>query len=180
MELEYIEVAPKVYMTLSELERIYGLSFDDVHELQEWICQCEDKYFNAHSVWKKLENTGLDKKLQSNEWLCTCIFRQQPNVFSQQVAGGIILCKDSSELNLGSICQWIVDKYGKMTVQALTARFNETFATRIPVSKIAEKLKTYGLWDILVTDSFDEYIDNLIISTDADMNVDDLLQEEFF
>lgn len=26
MELEYIEVAPKVYMTLSELERIYGLS----------------------------------------------------------------------------------------------------------------------------------------------------------
>lgn len=180
MELEYMEVAPKVYMTLSELERIYGLSLDDVHELQEWICQCEDKYFNAHSVWKKLENTGLDKKLQSNEWLCTCIFRQQPNVFSQQVAGGIILCKDSSELNLGSICQWIVDKYGKMTVQALTAQFNETFATRIPVSKIAEKLKTYGLWDILVTDSFDEYIDNLIIATDADIDVDDLLQEEFF
>lgn len=180
MELEYIEVAPKVYMTLSELERIYGLSLDDVHELQEWIRQCEDKYFNAHSVWKKLENTGLDKKLQSNEWLCTCIFRQQPNVFSQQVAGGIILCKDSSELNLGSICQWIVDKYGKITVHALTAQFNETFATRIPVSKIAEKLKTYGLWDILVTDSFDEYIDNLIIATDADMDVDDLLQEEFF
>lgn len=180
MELEYMEVAPKVYMTLSELERIYGLSLDDVHELQEWICQCEDKYFNAHSVWKRLENTGLDKKLQSNEWLCTCIFRQQPNVFSQQVAGGIILCKDSSELNLGSICQWIVDKYGKMTVQALTAQFNETFATRIPVNKIAEKLKAYGLWDILVTDSFDEYIDNLIIATDADMDVDDLLQEEFF
>lgn len=90
------------------------------------------------------------------------------------------MCKDSSELNLGSICQWIVDKYGKMTVQALTAQFNETFATRIPVSKIAEKLKAYGLWDILVTDSFDEYIDNLIIATDADMDVDDLLQEEFF
>ena len=90
------------------------------------------------------------------------------------------MCKDSSELNLGSICQWIVDKYGEMTVQALTAQFNETFATRIPVSKIAEKLKTYGLWDILVTDSFDEYIDNLIIATDADIDVDDLLQEEFF
>ena len=81
---------------------------------------------------------------------------------------------------LGSICQWIVDKYGKMAVQALTSKFNETFATRISVSKIAEKLKTYGLWDTLVTDSFDEYIDNLIISTDADIDVDDLLQEEFF
>ena len=180
MELEYIEVAPKVYMTLNELERIYGLSLEDIHNLQEWICQCEDKYFNAHSVWKKLADMGLDKNFQNNEWLCTCIFRQQPNVFSQQVAGGIILCKDSSELNLGSICQWIVDKYGKMAVQALTSKFNETFATRISVSKIAEKLKTYGLWDTLVTDSFDEYIDNLIISTDADIDVDDLLQEEFF
>ena len=180
MELEYIEVAPKVYMTLNELNRIYGLSLEDVHKLQEWICQCKNKYFNAHSVWQQLENIGLDKNLQHNEWLCTCIFRQQPNVFSQQVAGGIILCKDSSELNLASICQWIVEECGKMTVQALAAQLNETFATRVPVSKIAEKLKTYGLWDILVTDSFDEYIDNLIVSTDTDINVDDLLQEEFF
>lgn len=180
MELEYIEVAPKVYMTLNELERIYGLSLENVHKLQEWILQCEDKYFNAHSVWQQLENIGLDKNLQHNEWLCTCIFRQQPYIFSQQVAGGIILCKDSSELNLGSICKWIVDKCGKMTVQSLTAQLNETFATRIPVSKIAEKLKAYGLWDILVTDSFDEYIDNLIVSTDTDIDVDDLLQEEFF
>lgn len=180
MELEYIEVAPKVYMTLKELKRIYGLSLEDVHKLQEWIFQCENKYFNAHSVWQQLENIGLDKNLQHNEWLCTCIFRQQPYIFSQQVAGGIILCKDSSELNLGSICKWIVDKCGKMTVQALTAQFNETFATRIPVNKIAEKLKTYGLWDTLVTDSFDEYIDNLIVSTDTDIDVDDLLQEEFF
>lgn len=68
----------------------------------------------------------------------------------------------------------------EMTVQSLTAQLNETFATRIPVSKIAEKLKAYGLWDILVTDSFDEYIDNLIVSTDTDIDVDDLLQEEFF
>ena len=180
MELEYIEVAPKVYMTLNKLEQIYGLTLDDIHELQEWICQCEDKYFNAHSVWEKLENTKLKTKLHSNEWLCTCIFRQQPNVFSQQVAGGIILCKDSSELNLGSICKWIVDVYGKMTVQALTIQFNEIFATRIPTSKIAEKLKAFGLWDMLVTDSFDEYIDNLLITTDTDMDVDDLLQEEFF
>ena len=37
------------------------------------------------------------------------------------------------KLNLGSICKWIVDKCGKMTVQSLTAQLNETFATRIPV-----------------------------------------------
>ena len=38
------------------------------------------------------------------------------------------------------------------------------------------ELDKYGLWDILVTDSFDEYIDNLIVSTDADMDIDDLFQ----
>uniref|UniRef100_UPI000AA71442 hypothetical protein n=1 Tax=Clostridium sp. NkU-1 TaxID=1095009 RepID=UPI000AA71442 len=56
--------------------------------------------------------------------------------------------------------------------------FNDTFSTRIPVSKIAEKLKVYGVWDVLVTDSFDEYIDTLVINTD--MDEDDLFQEEFW
>lgn len=180
MELEYIEVAPKVYMTMSELERIYGISIEDVHKLQMWINRYDEKYFNARSVWNDLQQAGLVEMLQNNEWLCTCIFRQQATVFSLQVAGGIILCKDSGALNLGSICEWIIEKNGKMTVQALTAKFNEIFATRIPVSKIADKLKAYGKWDALVTDSFDEYIDNLIITTDADIDVDELLQEEFF
>ncbi len=180
MGLEYIEVAPKVYMTVSELEKIYGLSIENIYELQEWISHCDQKYYNAHSVWNELREAGLDKKLQENEWLCTCIFRQQQTVFSQQVAGGIILCKNSGELNLGAICQWLVEKNGKMSVQNLAATFNATFATRIPVSKIAEKLKSYGLWDVLVTDSFDDYIDRLLVVTEADMDVDDLLQEEFF
>ena len=180
MELEYIEVAPKVYMTLSKLERFYGLSLDDIHQLQDWIKQYEEKYFNAHSVWEKLENIGLDKKLQNNEWLCTCIFRQQLGVFSLQVAGGIILCKDSSELSLGAVCQWIFKKHGKLTVQNLTLKLNEIFATRIPARKIAEKLKACGLWEELVTDSFDDYVDNLIALTETNMDVDDLFQEEFF
>lgn len=180
MDLEYIEVAPRVYMTVSELEKIYGLSIEDIHELQKWINKYNRKYFNAHSVWDELKNEGLDKKLQENEWLCTCIFRQQPTVFSQLVAGGIILCKYGSDLNLGAVCQWIVETNGKMSVQNLTNTFNETFATRISVSKIAEKLKSYGLWDVLVTDSFDGYIDSLVATTRADMDVDDLLQEEFF
>lgn len=180
MDLEYIEVAPKIYMTLGELEKHYGLTIDDIQELQEWANQYEDKYFNAHSVWSELENMGLAKKLQNNEWLCTCIFRQQSSIASQQVAGGIILCKDSSELNLGAVCQWIVEKSGKLTVQNLTSKLNEIFATKIPVSKIAEKLKTFGLWEKIVTDSFDEYIDNLVASAETDLDVDDLFQEEFF
>ncbi|MDD3137806.1 MAG: DNA-directed RNA polymerase subunit alpha C-terminal domain-containing protein [Lachnospiraceae bacterium] len=180
MDLEYIEVAPRVYMTVTELERRYGMSIGDIHELQKWINNYNRKYFNAHSAWEELKKAGLENKLQENEWLCTCIFRQQPTVFSQQVAGGIILCKNGTELNLGAVCQWIVETNGKMSVQNLTNTFNEIFATRISVSKIAEKLKSYGLWDDLVTDSFDDYIDHLVVTTGADIDVDDLLQEEFF
>lgn len=178
--LEYIEVAPKVLMAMSEIERAYGITEYDIKLLQDWILGCKDKYFNAHSVWDKLKDDGLTEKLQNNEWMCTCIFRQQETVFSLQVAGGIILCKDSSELNLGLICKWFVESNGRMTIQNLTSMFNDTFSTRIPISKIAEKLKAYGVWDVLVTDSFDEYIDTLVINTETDMDEDDLFQEEFF
>jgi len=180
LTLEYIEVAPKVLMVMSEIERAYGITEYDIKILQDWILGCKDKYFNAHSVWDKLRDDGLAEKLQNNEWMCTCIFRQHETVFSLQVAGGIILCKDSSELNLGLICKWFVENNGRMTIQNLTGMFNDTFSTRIPVSKIAEKLKEYGVWDVLVTDSFDEYIDTLVINTETDMDEDDLFQEEFF
>lgn len=41
-------------------------------------------------------------------------------------------------------------------------------------------MKAYGLWEKFVTDSFDEYMDNLVIGTGAEMDEDDLFQEEFF
>ena len=114
-------------------------------------------------------------------WINQTLYLSQPMVeFDDSTYSSCTRADKDCKLNLGSICKWIVDKCGKMTVQSLTAQLNETFATRIPVSKIAEKLKAWGLGDILVTDSFDEYIDNLIVSTDTDIDVDDLLQEEFF
>lgn len=180
MALEYIEVAPKVLMAISEIQRAYGITEYDIKILQDWILSCKEKYFNAHSVWDKLRDDGLVEKLQNNEWLCTCIFRQQETVFSLPVADGIILCKDNSELNLGMICKWFVENNGRMTIQSLTSMFNDNFSTRVPISKIAEKLKAYGLWDVLVTDSFDEYIDTLVINAETDMDEDDLFQEEFF
>ena len=180
IELEYIEVAPKILMAMSEVERAYGITVNDVRTLQEWVLDCEDKYYNAHSLWNELLRVGLAEKLQNNEWMCTCIFRQQEVVASLQVAGGIILCRENSEFNIGSICKWLVEKNGRMTIQNLTALFNDTFSTRISVSKIAEKMKSYGLWDSLVTDSFDEYIDKLVIDTESEMDEDDLFQEEFY
>ncbi len=180
MDLEYIEVAPKVLMAMSEVEHTYGITVNCVRKLQVWVLDCKDKYYNAHSLWNELLKSGLVEQFQNNEWMCTCIFRQQEAVASLQVAGGIILCRENSELNFGSICKWLVEKNGRMTIQNLTKLFNDTFSTKVPVSKIAEKMKEYGLWDSLVTDSFDEYIDNLVINIDTEIDEDDLFQEEFF
>lgn len=180
MDLEYIEVAPKILMSISQVEYAYGITLSDVKKLQEWVLICEDKYYNAHSLWNKLSELDCSEKLQNNEWMCTCIFRQQVAIASLQVAGGIILCREYSELNFGLICKWLVEKHGRMTIQNLTSLFNDTFSTRVPVTKIAEKMKAYGLWETFVTDSFDEYIDNLVIGTDSEIDEDDLFQEEFF
>ena len=180
MDLEYIEVAPKILMSISQVEYVYGITISDVKKLQEWVLKCEDKYFNAHSLWNRLSESGFSEKLQNNEWMCTCIFRQQEAIASLQVAGGIILCREYSELNFGLICKWLVEKNGRMTIQNLTLLFNDTFSTRVLVSKIAEKMKAYGLWEAFVTDSFEEYIDNLVVNTDLELDDDDLFQEEFF
>lgn len=180
MDLKYIEVAPKILMSISQVEHAYGITLGDVKKLQEWVMTCEDKYYNAHSLWNEISKLDCAEKLQNNEWMCTCIFRQQDAIASLQVAGGIILCREYSELNFGLICKWLVEKHGKMTIQNLTLLFNDTFSTRVPVTKIAEKMKAYGLWEAFVTDSFDEFIDNLVIGTESEIDEDDLFQEEFF
>ena len=41
-------------------------------------------------------------------------------------------------------------------------------------------MKASGLWDKIVTDSMDVYIDSLVDAGLADIDVDNLLQEEFF
>lgn len=91
MDLEYIEVAPKILMSISKVESVYGITLSDVKELQDWVLDCEEKYYNAHSLWNDICELGCSAKLQNNEWMCTCIFRQQDAIASLQVAGGIIL-----------------------------------------------------------------------------------------
>ena len=40
MELEYIEVAPKILMSISKVESVYGITLRDVKELQDWALAC--------------------------------------------------------------------------------------------------------------------------------------------
>ena len=179
--LEYIETAPKILMSAKKIQDVYGISVGEIRELQSQMSVFYGiPFFNGKSIWPKIEDWPIIQKLQGNDWMLTCIMRQQDAVASLAVAGGIILSLDSNSLNLNRICEWIVSTHSKMSINNLEHVFNETFGTRIPASKFAEKLKASGLWDKIVTDSMDVYIDSLVDAGLADINVDDLLQEEFF
>lgn len=177
--LDYIETAPKILMSIDRVKEQYGLDKADLLQIQENLKPYYNlSYFNANSIWKEIENDPLIVKLNRNKWMCTCILRQQDALSSLRVAGGIILSTDSASLSLSKICGWIVSKEGKMTIKNITSRFNELFGTNISYYKIADKLKSAGNWDLVISESLDEYLDDLISNgTDS---LDDLFQEEFF
>ena len=112
--------------------------------------------------------------------MLTCIMRQQAAVASLSVAGGIILSLESAALNIGKICEWLASIHEKTSIRNPEHVSNDKFGTRISTSKLAEKLKSSGSWEKIVTDSMDEYIDSLVDDGLSDMNADDLLREEFF
>lgn len=179
--LEYIETAPKILMSQAKVNEVYGLSVDEIREIQSIMSVFYDiPFFNGRSIWHEVDDLPVIEKLQRNDWMLTCIMRQQEAVASLSVAGGIILSLESTSLSLSRICEWIASLHGTMSINSLEKEFNETFGTRIPASKLAEKLKTSGSWDKVVTDSMDEYIDSLVDAGLSDTDADDLLQEEFF
>ena len=179
--LEYIETAPKILMSIEKIRDVYNLDVEEIREMQSLMSAFYDvPFFNGRSIWTEVENLPMVQKLQENDWMLTCIMRQQDSVASLSVTGGIILSLDSASLNLSRICEWIASTHGKMSIISLEHIFNETFGTRISAYKLAEKLRTSGSWNKVVTDSMDEYIDSLVDAGLSDIDVDDLLQEEFF
>lgn len=179
--LEYVETAPKILMSLEKLKEAYGLTLEDIRELQNMLSVYYHlPYFNGRSIWQEVKDLPAIHKLQGNDWLLTCIMRQQESIASLSVAGGIILSLESTSLSLSRICEWLSSMHGAMSINGLEKIFNDTFGTRISASKLAEKLKTSGSWNEVVTDSMDEYIEGLVDADLSELDADDLLQEEFF
>ena len=90
--LDYIETAPKVLMSRSKVEEVYGLTTADIRELQSTLSvYYEIPFFNGRSIWHKIQDLPIVKKLQGNDWMLTCIMRQQDSVASISVAGGCLL-----------------------------------------------------------------------------------------
>ncbi len=179
--LEYVETAPKILMSQVKIKEVYGLSVDEMREIQSTMSVFYQRlFFNGRSIWREVEDLPLIQKLQGNDWMLTCIMRQQEGISSLPVSGGIILSLESSSLSLSRICEWFASLYGTMSINNLEKEINKTFGTRIPASKLAEKLKASGLWDKVVTDSMDTYIDSLVDVGLSDLDVNSLFQEEFF
>ena len=176
--LEYIEVSPKILFSIKKVNEEYGLTFEEIQNIQKELSYYAiDEYFNAQSIWRDIYDLDLIQKLNSNVWMCTCIMKQQEGICSLRVTGNIILSRNSENLNIQNICKWMAQQFGKMTLYALSNKFNELFGSNLTTWKIAEKVKSSGLWDDIITDSLDEYIESLM---DSSNNEDDFFQEEFF
>lgn len=178
--LEFFETAPKILMSMKKISEVYGITIDEVRKLQSELSTFyKIPFFNAHSIWHRIEDFPIIQKLQNNEWLLNSIIKQQELISSLSVANGIILSRDSETLSLSNICEWIAFLYGKMTINKLEKTFNNIFGTRITTYKLAEKLKSSGAWDRVVTDSMDAYIDSLFTPGFTEIDEEKLLQEEF-
>ena len=176
--LEFIETAPKILVSIRKVKEIYGLGQDDIRQIQQMLIPYyKTPYFNAHRLWDEVKDLPLIRQLQDNEWMLSCIMRQQERVFTKHFAGNIILSLDSNNLSLSKISLWFSSVYGKMPLNTFVAKFNDYFGCKIENYKFAERLKSANVWNDIVTDSLDEYMDSLIDF--SKMKEEDLFTEEF-
>lgn len=176
--LEFIETAPKILVSIRKIKEIYGLNQNDIRQIQQMLIPYyRTPYFNAHSLWEEVKELPLIRQLQGNEWMLSCIMRQQESVFTKHFAGNMVLSLDSNNLSLSKISLWLCSVYGKMPLNTFVAKFNDYFGCKIENRKFAEKLKSADIWDDIVTDSMDDYLDSLIDF--SGMKEDDLFIEDF-
>ncbi len=188
-DMSYIEVNPKIYMSMSKIYEIYNLTTKDILEIGR-LCSSmvNEEYFNGHSIWNKCLSSGnTDKKmvdylnkLKENRWFLTSIIRLQPNIYSLRTAGNTILSYNSERLNLVDICSWLVQKEGKMTINKLIATMKERFGTNLNKERVINKIREKGQWDNLITDSVDDFINSVIEKIDMNENEDDYFTETFY
>lgn len=177
--LRLFEIAPKEYVKDCYLYEQCGITRADVIEFQQQVRSlCIEKYFNAHSIWNKIREWPFVKAVGYNEWLCNSLIHQIQGFSAVYFVGNYVLSSTNDTLSIPLICKWIVDNSEKMTLLNLTDKFNDIFGTQITKWKIADKLRSSGLWNRLITDEIDSYIDSL--ADNSDFDVDSLLDEEFF
>lgn len=182
-DMDFIEIDKKQFVSTAYFCQLYNTNKDTLIKIQqEIIGWCKDEYFNSNTIANELQNGNIPNNLKEiflkNKWLTSCFMRQKEGISSLVLRDTIILSRNSEMLNVPMICKWIVTKYGKMGISQITNKFNQIFDCNYDKGLMAEKIRTKGLWDEIVTDSIDLYIDDLMKKTDLEEN--DLFEESFY
>ena len=188
-DMSYIEVKPKLYMSLNKINEIYGISKEDILQIQKLSSELVDQeYFNGHSIWNKClkQEEGNEQlkayldKLKENRWFLTSILKLQTDVYALRMAGNTILSYDNENMNLVDVCLWIVAKNGKQTINELIKILFDYFGVRVNKERVVSKIRERGCWNDIITDSVDEFINSVIENIDLTENEEDFFAEEFY
>lgn len=182
-DMDYIEIDKKQFVSTDYFCQMYFIDKETLIKIQhEMLGWCKDEYFNSNTILNELQISDIPNNLKEiflkNKWFTSCFLRQKEGVSSLVLKDTIILSRNSEILSVPMICKWIVEKYEKMSISQITNKFNQIFGCEYDKNLIAEKIRTKGLWDEIVTDSIDLYIDNLMKKTESEGN--DLFEESFY
>lgn len=183
-ELDYIEMDSMIFVKIEYFNEKYSINKKRLLEIQQILISFgKDDYYNSYKIIPDIKesnslNTTEKELLISNLWFTNCLIKQKNGIYSRRIAGTIILSNKNIPLNIASICKWIVNINGKMSLSNLCESFNAIFGAEMAPGNLAEKIRTDGSWNDLIIESIDGYINQLVEKySDSD---DDYFQESFY
>lgn len=183
-ELEIIEIDKRVFYSINYFLELYSLSKEELINIQNVLLSyCTDVYFNGYTIRENIKESKLiPEKLKHdlliNSWMTSCLMRQKEGIFSFRISDDLVLSRNSNNLNVPLICKWIERDSGKLSISQLSNKLNGTFGFNYSKANLAEKIRTKGMWNEIINDSLDSYIDELMEKVSLDD--EDLLEENFY
>ena len=182
---ELIEVSPKIYYSINKISKEYGLTKNDLTEIQSVsLAICDNfVFFNGAIIWNEITKiTRISSKLNNNKFLLSSIIRQSEKVLPFRLGGNIILYypdKVKENVDLSTICKWFLSEFSCSSVRDLQEQMESYFDIKLNIYKLTSTIRNNGALSELLRDSLDEYISGLAEQSDED-DFEDIFTEEFF
>lgn len=180
-----IEVSPKIYYSINKISKEYGLTKNDLTEIQSVsLAICDNfVFFNGAIIWNEITKiTRISSKLNNNKFLLSSIIRQSEKVLPFRLGGNIILYypdKVKENVDLSTICKWFLSEFSCSSVRDLQEQMESYFDIKLNIYKLTSTIRNNGALSELLRDSLDEYISGLAEQSDED-DFEDIFTEEFF
>ena len=177
-ELEYLEIGKRELISFGALHNQYGFTREDVKAFQKQLSdRIRDYYFNAHSINKSLIyeianllNINQICPLIDNEYFINGLLKQIDGFYSIRVSDTSILSKSISTPSVADVCRRLANENGKMDIDDLLTLFNSRYGTSMRKDKLAYCIQSKNMWDDVISNSLDEYVDSLLLD---DLEIDD-------